>query len=166
MTKTKFYFPVFEYLSAFLIGGVIYGALETVFRGYTHSSMLITGGICFAGLYAIDKHCRRRLYVRMLLGAALITAAELAAGLICNVWLGLDVWDYSRFPLNFMGQICVQFSALWALLTLPAYLLASMMREALGVGRSYSSLPEVSSPAVPSDASPSSPSDSEPPSEL
>ncbi len=150
--RAKILFSLFEYMSAFLIGGVIYGALETIFRGYTHPSMLLTGGVCFAGLYATDKHCRARLLYRVLIGAAIITAAELCAGLICNVWLGLDVWDYSRFPLNFMGQICPLFSALWALLTLPAYMLSAMMRSALGVhgARSYSPLPDGSSPAGPS----------------
>ena len=43
--------------------------------------------------------------------AALVTAAELVAGLVLNVWLGLGVWDYSCLPGNFLGQICPQFTA-------------------------------------------------------
>lgn len=45
--------------------------------------------------------------------AALVTAVELAAGLVLNVWMGLGVWDYSHLPGNLWGQICPQFSALW-----------------------------------------------------
>ena len=47
------------------------------------------------------------------------TAAELAAGLVLNIWLGLDIWDYSALPCNLMGQICVRFTALWCLLAGP-----------------------------------------------
>lgn len=159
MSISKRFLAVFEYLSAFVFGGVMYGALETVFRGYTHPSMLVTGGICFAGLYAIDKHCRRSLLFRALCGAALITAAEFVAGCICNIWLGWDVWDYSRFSMNLMGQICLQFSVLWGLLSIPAYMCAGMLRGALGVKRAYSDVSAPSASLSSSDAS------SEPPEE-
>ena len=46
-----------------------------------------------------------------------ITVTELITGLILNVWLGLNVWNYSGLPFNFMGQICLQFSALWFVLS-------------------------------------------------
>lgn len=127
--------PVFEYASAALFGGVMYGALETLFRGYTHPSMLVTGGICFAGLYAIDKHCRRALIVRAILGAMLITAAEFIAGCICNLWLGWGVWDYSHLHPNLWGQICLPFTMLWTVLTLPAYKLAAVLRRAVSPGQ-------------------------------
>lgn len=45
--------------------------------------------------------------------AALVTAVELAAGMLLNVWLELNVWDYSAMAFNLWGQICPQFSALW-----------------------------------------------------
>lgn len=53
------------------------------------------------------------LWLQALACAALVTAVELAAGLVLNVWMGLGVWDYSRLPGNLWGQICPQFSALW-----------------------------------------------------
>lgn len=53
------------------------------------------------------------LWLQALACAALVTAVELAAGLILNVWLCLGVWDYSHLPGNLWGQICPQFSALW-----------------------------------------------------
>lgn len=64
------------------------------------------------------------LWLQALACAALVTAAELAAGLILNVWLGLGVWDYSDLPGNFMGQICPQFAAIWfglCLVFIPAF---------------------------------------------
>lgn len=53
------------------------------------------------------------LWLQGLACAALVTAVELVAGLILNVWLCLGVWDYSHLPGNLWGQICPQFSALW-----------------------------------------------------
>ena len=121
-----------EYMAAIIVGGVVYGAIETVCRGYTHPSMLVTGGLCFAGLYAIEKRTHMKLLPRALVGALLITAAEFAAGCICNLWLGWDVWDYSHLHPNLWGQICLPFTVLWALLSVPAYYLASMLHAAIG----------------------------------
>jgi len=45
--------------------------------------------------------------------AALVPGAELAAGLVLNVWLKLGVWDYSALPWNLWGQVCPQFAAAW-----------------------------------------------------
>ena len=37
----------------FLIGGLGYGLLEILWRGRTHWSMLLTGGVCFIALYKL-----------------------------------------------------------------------------------------------------------------
>lgn len=50
---------------------------------------------------------------RGLLGALIVTAAEFCAGYVLNILLGLGIWDYSRLPLNLMGQICLPFSLIW-----------------------------------------------------
>lgn len=52
-------------------------------------------------------------------GALAITAVELAIGYVVNVRLGWAVWDYSALPLNLMGQICLPFTAVWLLLSIP-----------------------------------------------
>ena len=36
-----------EYICVFLSGGIIYSFIEVAWRGYTHWSMTIAGGICF-----------------------------------------------------------------------------------------------------------------------
>lgn len=64
------------------------------------------------------------LWLQAAVCAALVTATELAAGLILNLWLGLDVWDYSDLPLNFLGQICLPFALAWwglCLVFIPAF---------------------------------------------
>lgn len=53
------------------------------------------------------------LWLQALCCAILVTAVELMSGLILNLWLGLNIWDYTDLPGNFLGQICPQFSALW-----------------------------------------------------
>ena len=53
------------------------------------------------------------LWLQSLCCAVLVTAVEFVAGLVLNLWLGLDIWDYSHLPFNLMGQICPQFAALW-----------------------------------------------------
>lgn len=58
------------------------------------------------------------LWLQALACAGLVTAVELVTGFVLNVWLGLDVWDYSDLPLNLCGQICLPFSAVWFALCL------------------------------------------------
>ena len=53
------------------------------------------------------------LWFQALCCAMLVTAVELVAGLVLNVWLGLGIWDYSHLWGNLWGQICPQFAALW-----------------------------------------------------
>ena len=57
----------------------------------------------------------------------MITAIEFVAGAIVNVRLKLNVWDYSKMPLNLYGQVCLPFSLLWCLLTLPISFLSSYL---------------------------------------
>lgn len=56
------------------------------------------------------------IVVKCLLGAFIITAVEFLFGCIFNIKYGMNVWDYKNMPLNFLGQICLPFSALWFLL--------------------------------------------------
>ncbi len=107
----------------FVIGGLLYQLVEILWRGYTHPSMFLVGGLCFVLLGLLNEvgPCKKLpLPFHMVFAAGIVTAIELAAGLVVNVWLGLDVWDYSGLPGNFMGQVCVWFSLAWCLLSLPA----------------------------------------------
>lgn len=112
----------------FLTGGIIYPSLEIFCRGYTDVSMSIAGGIC---LCLIDQICNcrlkfRPLAVRCMAGSVIITSVEFAIGILVNLVLKLNVWDYSQLPMNFMGQICVPFSLLWSVLTIPAMQLCGL----------------------------------------
>ena len=102
------------------IGGVLYGLIELIFRGRTHWSMVLLGGMCFRTIGYIHDRFRHRFSVimRCALCATIISVAELSVGLVVNKWLDLHVWDYSRQPLNIAGQICPLFSAIWGALSL------------------------------------------------
>lgn len=104
----------------FAIGALGYGGIEILFRGHTHWTMLIAGGLCLLGLQAISSRLENvPLVVQALGGALLITAVELTFGLVCNRALHWDVWDYSGMWGNLWGQICPLYSFLWFLLCLP-----------------------------------------------
>lgn len=98
-----------------ILGGV-YVALETVWRGYSHPSMLIVGGLCGVLVGAINQHprfIRAPVAVQAAIGALIVLAVEFISGCILNLWLGLGVWDYSGQPGNVLGQICPAFGVLW-----------------------------------------------------
>ncbi len=101
----------------FLFGGFAYGLLEVLWRGYTHISMVITGGGCFFVLLRMFRKIPARCFFkRFILSAAVITTAEFITGVLVNKMLKLGVWDYSRIFLNCMGQICLPFTILWGFL--------------------------------------------------
>ena len=74
------------------------------------------------------------LWLQALICGTAITAAELAAGLVLNICLGMAVWDYSALPGNLWGQICPQFWALWCLLSLPMIVILDWLRYAVEGG--------------------------------
>lgn len=109
-------------LCMFGICGSLYVLLELLFRGRSHISMFFAGGFSAACIFfccqfgKLKKAC---LFVKCLFGSAVITAVEFITGVIVNLWLRLRVWDYSDLPFNLLGQICLPFSFIWFLLTMP-----------------------------------------------
>ena len=98
----------------FLIGAVGYAAIETIWRGRTHWSMMIAGGICFI-LFSIVAEGMKEKSIILKAGvcALLVTAVEFIFGAVFNIWLKMNVWDYSNMPMNLMGQICPFYTLLW-----------------------------------------------------
>ena len=106
----------------YTIGSLGYCLLELSWRGYTHWSMALLGGVLFLLIGAGNRLLPEGtpLLIRGLAGAGVITAAEFAAGCILNLGLGLAVWDYSDMPFQLLGQICLPYSILWAVLAMVA----------------------------------------------
>jgi len=110
---------IYKYMLIFAFGAAGYGAIELAFRGRTHWTMLITGGVCFVIIYMIALSRKIRKWQKWLLGGLAITLVEFAVGAVVNIGLGWKVWNYSNMPYNILGQICPTFSAMWCLLCIP-----------------------------------------------
>jgi uncharacterized membrane protein len=117
----------------FLTGGILYFYMEIIYRGYSHYSMILCGGMCFYLVGGLNQWSRRELpfLIQMLLGAIIITGLEFLTGVLVNLWLGLSVWDYSYMPFNLLGQICLPYSILWLLLSAVIILLDDFLRYRL-----------------------------------
>lgn len=116
----------------FILGSCTYPTLEMLWRGCTHSSMALAGGVC---MVLINRVCCERLQKKSLAtrcaaGSLIITGVEFLFGLVVNRVLNLHVWDYSALPMNVMGQICIPFSAIWFFLTIPASALCRLCSKA------------------------------------
>lgn len=123
--------PIHAFLAG--IGGLLYMGIELIWRGHTHWTMGVLGGVCFILIGLINEVLPQDtpLVQQMAAGALLVTAAELLAGLLLNRWLGLAVWDYSDMPLNLWGQVCAPYTILWFFLSLPAIVAEDWMHHVL-----------------------------------
>lgn len=112
------------------IGGLLYVMIELAFRGRTHWTMFIVGGLCFWMIGLINEIIpwEMPLWKQCIIGAVIVTTVEFLSGCIINLGLGWNVWDYSNMPLNFLGQICLPFSLLWVLLSAVAIVLDDYLR--------------------------------------
>ena len=130
MTLQQKIATVVKNLILFEIGGLIYSLIEIIYRGNTHWTMFIVGGLCFLLVGWINKFFSwdLALWKQMLIGGAIITAVEFVSGCIINLWLGWNVWDYSHVPLNILGQVCLPFYFAWVGLSLIAIIIDDIIR--------------------------------------
>ena len=114
----------------FYTGGMVYLSLELLYRGRSHGSMFLAGGLCFLLIGHMNRvEPKLPLPLRAIVGALIVTTVELGTGMVFN--RQYQVWDYRDQPGNFMGQICPMFSALWIPLSLAASLLFQKMDTGL-----------------------------------
>lgn len=100
--------------------GMIYFTAEGFWRGWTNIAMLFVGGICcvlIGLLNEFPKQYSLKIWQQCMLGTIIILSIEFFSGVILNIWLKLNIWDYSKRWGNFKGQICVVYGLLWFLLT-------------------------------------------------
>ena len=79
-------------LLLFLIGGRIYTWIELLWRGRTHWSMFILGGLCFVLMGLLNEYHFRwddSLLKQSIVSACLITVLELGTG--CNCCIECDI---------------------------------------------------------------------------
>lgn len=119
-------------LLIFSIFGLTYGLIEILWRGYTHPSMVIVGGICglLIGLLN-EKNKKMNLLLQMVEGMVIVTVLEFVSGIVLNLLLGLNVWDYSNMRFNLLGQVCPQFCIAWFFLSYFVIRIDDFLRKAI-----------------------------------
>ena len=119
-------------LLIFSIFGLTYGLIEILWRGYTHPSMVIVGGICglLIGLLN-ERNKEMNLLLQMVEGMVIVTVLEFVSGIILNLCLGLNVWDYSNMRFNLLGQVCPQFCIAWFFLSYFVIRIDDLLRKTI-----------------------------------
>ena len=113
---SKLYYNILVRLYLFLIGGITYYLIEIMYRGYSFVSMMILGGICFLFIGDINERFlpwESSFLYQVFLGTVFVAMMEFSFGVVLNLILGLNIWDYSNLPFNILGQICPQFILAW-----------------------------------------------------
>ena len=119
-----------EFVLVYAIGGLLYGLIELLWRGWTHWTMLLCGGMCFMLMYIINMS-PLSFIKKCVLSTAVITTVEFLAGCLVNLILKWHVWDYSAMPYNLLGQICPQFLLLWLALSVPGLYICKALSRLL-----------------------------------
>ena len=119
-----------KYEFLFFVGATIYVIIENLYRGYSHWTMFLLGGICFIALGLINEVLPwdMPLLLQMFIGGMIITVLEFITGCVVNLWLGWNVWDYSELPFNLWGQISLFSSIVWVGLSLVGIVLDDSIR--------------------------------------
>ena len=110
-------------LGLFTLCGIIYYSIECIChyfvdgQAYSHWSMFVLAGLL--GVFCIDTpnniYSFNLGYVwQVLVSAVLCTIGEGVCGLIVNVWLNWNIWDYSNiWGTFFWGQCNLFFVVAW-----------------------------------------------------
>lgn len=118
-----------EYLFFWTLGGSVYYLIEILFRGFSHWSMFVLGGLvlCFCTFQGQSMGWSEPLWIQILRSVIFVTSLEFITGIIVNKWLKLYVWDYSDQPFQLWGQICLPFMILFSGLILLGILLGGIL---------------------------------------
>lgn len=93
----------------FLIGGTVYYVIEVLYRGYSHISMFILAGLISITIALMNDffYSFETDYIIQVITAAIIaTIGEGFTGILVNLILKLNVWDYSGLWGNFFFEQC------------------------------------------------------------
>ena len=131
--------------------GAVYYAVEGLFHLFTNDGwanvlMLPIGGFCcvaVGGINQIPMFYRLNIIFQSLIGMVIVTLVEFVSGCVLNLLLDLNIWNYSKLPLNILGQVCLLFSVIWFFLMPAAIWLEDMLRFKLWNEGSYYSLKSI-----------------------
>lgn len=118
------------YTILYIIMGAIYCLIEMIFRGHTHWTMFLLGGLCgvLIGLLNEKKFTWDTSIITMVIYAEMIVLPlEFITGVILHKILKIHppIWDYSDLPFNLWGQS----SLLFAIMFIPIIILAILVDD-------------------------------------
>lgn len=106
-----------------IVTGIIYYLIEEVVRlGESKPIMILISGICVISIGLINefpKYYSLPIWKMSIIGTILILTIEYVSGMIFNVWLNMNVWNYSGIWGNINGQICIPFALIWFFAVVP-----------------------------------------------
>ena len=87
-----------------------------LFRGFSHWSMFLLGGICFVffAQQGIWTGWSAPLWKQVGWCVIFVTACEFITGILVNKVMRWNVWDYTDQPFQVMGQICLPFTIIFS----------------------------------------------------
>ncbi len=115
------------------LGGSLYYGIELIYRGFSHWSMFLLGGVCMVYIGEQGERCRwsDALWKQLTRCTIFVAMGEFLTGLFVNKWMRWDVWDYSDQPFNFMGQICARFLFFFSILCIGGIKLSEVILKKL-----------------------------------
>ena len=118
-----------KYLLFMTLGGLLYYLIEILFRGFSHWSMFLLGGICFLFFYmqGIATYWKDPLWLQTVRCVIFVISSEFITGMIVNKWLEMNVWNYEEMPFHVFGQICLPFAVMFSGLCVFGIILSGYM---------------------------------------
>lgn len=110
---------IYKDMALISIMGFIYYGLENLYDGKSSPWMILVGGVCCFLIGRLNERqifYERKMWQQCLTGTLITLFIEFLSGMVLNVWLSLNIWDYSELRFNVSGQICPQFAILWFML--------------------------------------------------
>lgn len=126
---------IFKNLLIFCVGFTIYMCIEGIFKainggGKESFTMGILGGVSLLFIGALNKWFTYEmpLVLQAFVGSIFITICEFMFGVILNIWLKLNIWDYTDLTGNILGQICLPFTLIWFVLSFVCIFIDDFLR--------------------------------------
>lgn len=118
-----------QILEYFIVYSILGYVIETLYglltKGVVESrqSMLYGPFCCIYGLGAIcllciPKSAKKNNWTLFIAGFIIGSVVEYVVSWVGEVIFNIKWWDYSNFPLNINGRVCVYFSIFWGILTI------------------------------------------------
>lgn len=117
-----------ELTFVYFVGAISYSLIEVLFRGYTHWTMALTGGVCFLLFYIMNFSLDIGIIGKCFFASFIITSLEFIVGYFVNIVFKLNVWSYAGLPFNYLGQVCLLYSGIWFLFGFPMTFLSNYIR--------------------------------------